>query len=240
MSRKMSRHVVLPIDFAKLIAEESAKIEELRAQVHRTFLQRDRDEKSRDEWGRACREFHSYESRLNPYLERARQNARYVQKNLLEFVVCFLEVDPWFFGSGYLKELFLTRLKRSDLDDAIKERLRAVMVDAVERRGTREFKYYCRLAAVIGGESLVSSLEKASASTDGAVARRAKRMLETIRQRQRSRPSCEAPAGEERRRSSASARTPAHAEAQQGGTTRKQPIEPSPPESQSHVSVPSG
>ena len=102
----------------------------------------------------------------------------------MEFVVCFLEVDPWFFRSGYLKGIFLTRLKRSDLNDAIKERLRIVLVDAVDRRGTREFKYYRRLAAAIAGEGLVSALEKASENTDGAVANRARLMLNTIRQKQ--------------------------------------------------------
>lgn len=173
------------VDFTELIAEEGAKLRGLHAQVHRTFLHRDSDAKSRLEWERACDAFHSYISRLNPYIERACKKVRYADKNLLEFVVCFLEVDPWFFRSGYLKQIFLTRLKRSDLNEATKGRLRSVLLDAVNRRGTREFKYYCRLAAVIGDEGLVAALEKASDDSDCAVANRAKLMLGTIRQRQR-------------------------------------------------------
>jgi len=171
-------------NFTELITEEGAKLGELHAQVHQTFLQRDRDAKSRSEWERACNAFHSYVSRMNHYIERACKTGRYDEKNLLEFVVCFLEVDPWFYRSGYLKETFLTRLKRSDLNDALKERLCIVLADSVHRRGTREFKYYCRLAAVPGGEGLVSALEKVSESTDSAVAYRAKSMLRVIRQRQ--------------------------------------------------------
>src|SRR5262245_27006935 len=149
-------------DFTKLITEEGAKLEELYVQVRRT------------------------ESRLDPYIKRAckYKMGRYVKKDLLEFAVCFLEVDPWFYRSGYLKQIFLSRLKRSDLDEAIKGRLRMVLLDAVDRRGTREFRYYCRLAAVIGDEDLVAVLEKASESSGGAVASRAKLMLSTIRQRQ--------------------------------------------------------
>ena len=175
------------VDFTQLIAEEGAKLGELHAQVQRTFLHRERDSASHSEWDRACYAFRSYVSRLDPYIERARKKVRYADKdkNLLEFVVCFLEVDPWFDGSGYLKQIFLTRVKRSDLDEATKERLRRVLLDAVNRRRTREFKYYCRLAAVIGDEGLVAALEKASDNDDGAVARRAKLMLGTIRQRQR-------------------------------------------------------
>ena len=171
------------VDFTELIAEEGAKLGELHAQVHRTFSRRDRDSKSHVEWERACYAFRSYVSPMDSYIERARRKARYSER-LLEFVVCFLEVDPWFFGSGYLKENFLTRLKQSDLDEATKGRLRRVLLDAVDRRGTREFKRYCRLAAVIGDEDLVSALEKASENTDGAVASRAKFMLGRIHQRQ--------------------------------------------------------
>ena len=174
----------VPLKLTELIAEEGAKLRELHAQVHRTFLHRDHDAQSRLEWERACAAFHSRKSRLDPYIERACKKARYTDKNLLEFVVCFLEVDPWFFGSGYLKQIFLTRLKRSDLDEATKGRLRRVLLDAVNRRGTRDFKHYCRLAAVIGDEGLVAALEKASDNNDRAVASRAKLMLGTIRQRQ--------------------------------------------------------
>jgi hypothetical protein len=178
-----------PANFTELIAEESAKLGELHAQVHRTFLQRDRDAKSRSEWERAGHAFHTYTSQMDRYIERACKPVRYSgdrtnDRRLLEFVVCFLEVDPWFFRSGYLKQIFLTRLKRSDLDEAIQERLRKVLLDIVDRRGTREFKHYCRLAAVIADESLVSALEKASENTGVAAANRARLMLGVILQRQ--------------------------------------------------------
>jgi len=181
-----------PANFTELITEESARLGELHAQVHRTFLHRDRDEKARLEWGRACDAFHARVSPMDRYIDRACEKARYSDdRRLLEFVVCFLEVDPWFFRSGYLKQIFLTRLKRSDLDEATQERLRKVLLGIVARRGTREFKHYCRLAAVIADESLVSALEKAGESTDGAIARRARWMLGVILQRQRERASRE-------------------------------------------------
>ena len=173
------------VDFTELIAEEGAKLGELHAQVRRTFLHRERDTKSHQEWERACYAFNSYKSPMASYIERASRKVRRYEKSLLEFVVCFLEVDPWFFGSGYLKETFLTRLKQSDLDEATKGRLRRVLLDAVDRRGTREFKRYSRLAAVIWDEDFVSALERAIESTDGAVASRARFMLGAVRQRQR-------------------------------------------------------
>lgn len=171
------------VDFTRLIAEEGGRLGELHAQVHRTFRRRDLDAESRLEWERAADAFRSYVSRMDRYIERASQKDRYSDKNLLEFVVCFLEVDPWFYRSGYLKEAFLTRLKRSDLDETTQARLRRVLLDSLHRRGSREFKYYCRLAAVLAEQDLVSALEEASGSSDVTVARRAGRMLRTIRQR---------------------------------------------------------
>jgi hypothetical protein len=168
--------------FTELIKAEAAKLKALNDEVHRTFAHRSRDKESWQEWEQACEAFHSYESPLDPYIERARRVRRY-KASILEFVVCFLEVDPWFLESGYLKQVFLTRLKHSDLDETMKERLRAVLLDAVERRGTREYRYYCRLAAVLADEPLVSALEDMRGRTEGAVASRARVMLETIRAR---------------------------------------------------------
>ena len=176
-------HVMDSANFVELIAEEGAKLGELHARLQRAFFHRECDSPSHREWDRAAYAFRTYVSPLDPYIERARKKRRYSEGRLLEFVVAFLEVDPWFFGSGYLKEGFLTRLKRSDLDEAIRERLRRVLLDAVERRGAREFQRYCRLAAVIPNEDFVSALQQATASADGAVASRARRMLGVIRQR---------------------------------------------------------
>lgn len=150
-------------DFAQLIREEGARLQALHLRARPN------------------------ESRLDQYLERAGKKARYTDSGLLEFVVCFLEVDPWFYRSGYWKQILLTRVKRSPLSEEVKGRLRKVLLDAVARRGTREFKYYCRLAAVIADHELVAELETASASTDAAIARRARMMLGTVRQRQNSR-----------------------------------------------------
>jgi len=172
------------VDFSALITEESAKREVLHEAINRTLAHRDRDGSSKQAWKRACEAFRSYVSPLDPFLKRACEEQRYVDKELLEFVVCFFEVDPWFFRSGYLKQMLLTRLKRSELGAQNKRRLRAVLLDAVDRRGTREFKYYCRLAAAIADAGLVSALEDVSGREGDQRASRAKLMLDTIRQRE--------------------------------------------------------
>lgn len=171
------------MDFTGLIEGESAKIAALHAAVHHTSVNRDRGKGSRQEWEDACVAFHSYVSPLYRFLELARNERQYTNPELLEFAIRFLELDPWFFRSGYLKQILLTRLKRSDLNERAQERLRRVLIDAVNRRGTREFRYYCRLAAVLANKSFVSELETAYAGDDSARVDRARMMLEHIRQR---------------------------------------------------------
>jgi hypothetical protein len=170
------------MEFATLIRSESAKLEELHAAIDRAFVNRDRDARSRREWETAVRASHAYRSALDPYIERACSEAEFSDSELVEFVICFLESDAWFFRSGYLKQVFITRLKRSSLNEAAKARLRRVLIDAVNRRGTREFKYYCRLAIAVAGPELLAELDTAARdSDDRSRASRASMMLRHIR-----------------------------------------------------------
>ena len=171
------------MEFATLIRAESAKLEELHSAIHRTLPGRDRSPHLRREWEAATRALHAYKSPLDPYIERACTEAHYSDPELLEFVIAFLESDAWFFRSGYLKEVFITRLKRSVLAETAKIRLRGVLLDAVNRRGTREFKRYCRLATVVADRKLLADLDSAAAdSGDRSRASRASMMRDHIQQ----------------------------------------------------------
>jgi hypothetical protein len=171
------------MEFESLIRTESAKLEELHSAIHRAFVNRDHGERARLEWQAATRAFHAYKSALDPYIERACSETNYSDPELLEFVISFLESNAWFFRSGYLKQVFITRLKRSPLNEAAKKRLRRVLLDAVNRRGTREFKYYCRLATAIADHELLAELVSATDDiSDRSRARRASMMRAHIQQ----------------------------------------------------------
>jgi hypothetical protein len=169
------------MDFRRLILEDSAKLKELHTQIHRTVVLRDRDAGHRWAWEQACRDYHSYSSPLDPYFERACTQGCYSDRDLIEFAVSFLELDPLFFRSGYLKQIVITRLKRSELREGDKSRLRGVVWDAVNRRGTREFKYYCRLAVTLADDMLIRHLEAARQEVGSARASRASMMLRHVK-----------------------------------------------------------
>ncbi len=103
-------------------------IEQLHSEIHRAYQLRNLDKRSHRVWEEACKKFHGYVSLLDAYLERACSEAKYSDIELIEFAVCFLELDAWFFRSGYLKQILIARLNRSELKEEIKQRLRWVLM----------------------------------------------------------------------------------------------------------------
>jgi hypothetical protein len=85
-----------------------------------------------------------------------------------------------FFRSGYIKDKMIRKIKNSPITPKQIERLRKVLKDAVDNRGTREFRRYCRLAACIANTELVEYLINASKQGDGARKSRAKLILSYV------------------------------------------------------------
>ena len=113
-----------------------------------TLPHRSKDEPRRREWQEACDAFHAYR-RSAFELERpdVLQKVRLGIESWRSEALLFLEVDPWFFRSGYLKQRLLRALKGAALNPAEIERLNGIFLRVIDSRDRREFKEYCRLAA---------------------------------------------------------------------------------------------
>ncbi len=98
----------------------------------------------------------------------------------LEPVVEFLEADPWFDGSGYTKAELIRYLRRIELPGIIRDRLREVVIAAVERRDRREFRYYCKLGRTVDSPELRQKLAARLEDGDPAVRRRARWVLDAL------------------------------------------------------------
>ena len=164
------------MSFEDLIVSETKKLQSLHEAIHETAVFRDRSPSANEAWRSACENFHSYESALDRYLERVFSDTDFKDQETIEFVISFLELDPRFFRSGYIKEAMLQKIGRAALRPKQLTRLRAVLLDAVDRRGGREFRRYCRLAAHICDDNLLSELQILSSEGDSAGSR-AKMML---------------------------------------------------------------
>ena len=159
--------------YENLIKTESKRLLELHQNVHRTF----KDKQGNPEaWSNACSEFNSYISPLDSHVE-AFYSLSPINSESVEFGVQFLEINPFFFRSGYIKEQILNKLKRVVLTKPQSTRLRKVLKNAVLSCSGREFKRYCRLALVIGNETLIQELTGLSEHQDRKIKSRAVLML---------------------------------------------------------------
>ena len=98
----------------------------------------------------------------------------------IENAICFLEINPYFHRSGYIKEEILTKLKKIKLTKDQSSRLRKVILNIVDNYYCREFRYYCKLAREIKTKEFIKDLEKRMESSDKDKAKRAKWMFEYI------------------------------------------------------------
>ena len=161
-------------EFRSMIESEAEEIDRLHRNVHATYEERRKNLKA---WKEACSAFHAYVSEIDPLIDRVYEESELSDQELIEFAITFLELNPMFFRSGYIKEEILRKLKRSALSEKQCERLRTILIDAVNNRGTREFRRYCRLLPKVSNSRLIGALETAKKFGEGARKRRASIML---------------------------------------------------------------
>ena len=173
-----------PADYRRLIRHHAEISHKFLGHVRQAGLSQERGNGHRQKGSAACRQRMRHYDRIYDCIHRAVRATNYSgDRNLLEFVICFLEEDPRFLRSGYIKELLLTKVKRSALMGSDRSRLQAVLLDAVHCRGGREFKRYCRLAAKISDPVLVAALEEVAEAGDRRQISRANLMLSYTVQR---------------------------------------------------------
>ena len=116
-------------------------------------------------WQQACQNYNSIKSKIDTLVQQAYRTKNYTDEkfknnNLLEFIITYLEVDPWYPNSGYIKQYMLRKIKRMTFTPQQLIRLKIVLEDAVEQRPHMEFKSYCSLAHVIADQELIDHLNK--------------------------------------------------------------------------------
>ncbi len=111
-------------------------------------------------------------------LEQAIERSDAGDSGASEYLVAFLEADPWCFRSGYMKGRVYECLRRAQVTDSIQVRLRVVLLNAVDAGYRREFRSSCRLARIVADAGLIAELRhRLTAASDSHVRRRALWML---------------------------------------------------------------
>jgi hypothetical protein len=137
--------------------------------IHETFAKRAQGSAAYAAWKEACRVWHSTKLPTD-YLwdDDFRRRLRAGEREAVEDAILYLEVDPWCFRSGYLKQRLTDDLKRVSLTEHDRERLRCVMLGVARGRNRREFRHYCRLAVAVENEAFLEQLEREARDSDSS------------------------------------------------------------------------
>jgi hypothetical protein len=132
---------VITPDMKESIVSNAEAIRQLHDRVHRTFQRRDDSVAKRREWIEACQDFQTNYDRLafpGGYWTNADSNAlqRIVggDEQAMEAAICFLEIRPYFFRSGYMFKDILRKAKKAPLSKKQSARLKVVLANLEEWR----------------------------------------------------------------------------------------------------------
>ena len=169
---------------SKPIELNAAKLQELKDAIQAAFRVRNESASKMEAWQEACRRFHlAYDELAFPGgLAKAMLQLQAADPMTIELAVQFLEADPWFFRSGYIKEEVLERIRWVPLDLDQKRRLQQLILARVrDPRARREFRRYCRLAPFITDPEFEKEIVRV-AGPSGTKPKRAQWVLEHLRQ----------------------------------------------------------
>lgn len=141
----------------------------------------DRDHSSFSEWERCVEAFWAaMRDALPAEFWSSAEQVRQGDPAGAELLIEFLEADPYYFRSGYLKADALRWLGRIRLNETQKNRLRAVVLKATKAGWRREFRRYCTFARQLDTPAFRSALSTLASSSDGGTMKRAQRVLDAL------------------------------------------------------------
>ena len=163
------------------ILENAAKIQKLYDTIELTAKNKKTAPKP---WEKATEAFHTaYDALAFPGgLKHSLILLKKQDPQSIQSAIEFLQADPYFHRSGYIKEKVASALKQISLSSEQIEELQAVMLAAIEIEGRREFLEYCRLARKLSDKQFIQQLEKRikEPSSAGAL-QRASQMMQIIK-----------------------------------------------------------
>ena len=167
-------------------SKRARDVNEAQAEVHRAFEdvinRNDTDDPRTRRWLSAIEAFRAAQARVYPDpLKQVDQGSKHASELDTADMLDFLEADPRFDRSGYMKEKLLTELKRRKLDRHEVSRLQEIIISVVKKSDyRREFLRYCRAATNVDDERFRADLRTLEQSSDAGVGQRANWILAAL------------------------------------------------------------
>jgi hypothetical protein len=123
-----------------MMIENAAAINRLTRRIHETVKGRAKSAELRREWSKACEEFHARYGELcmpGGYPPNFHERILAGDPAAIEVALCFLEVRPYFFRSGYLWKTILQKCKRVPMSAEQSERFATLLEKHAEWKKLR-------------------------------------------------------------------------------------------------------
>ena len=150
------------------IAKYAAKEKQLNDEIQRTLPFRDLGKKDLyQKWSEACDASHLYRSPLNKFWTASfKSSVQSGDREAINELITYLEVDPYYFRSGYLKGRLVRVIKNAPRTEEDNRRLRGIIWNRAGEETRQEFREYCRLAILISTPSFRADVARKAKPID--------------------------------------------------------------------------
>ena len=167
------------------ITDAASREKTLHERINQTFRRRGEGKKEYEAWSRACEEWRSHSSPLDVFwsdgfIKKLRKGDR----EAVEASILFLEVDPFYHRSGYLKEKLIRCLRAEILTERDKVRLRSVVWNVARGANRREFSNFCTLASRVSTPEFELQIESGIEQYDDECGGKLSKLLQRLRRNQ--------------------------------------------------------
>jgi hypothetical protein len=146
----------------------------LHEKLHRAFDCRHQSEQEYQDWKSAAERFRNHIRLANPIFGLCYRALERVPDSVeREFVFDYIQIDPYFFRSGYLMERIVRKVKKLELTQAEKSSIRELLLKRIRSKALRNFRDICRLVPQIEDQNFEDAITVLSRSSDQAVRHRA-------------------------------------------------------------------
>lgn len=158
-----------------VISEHAARLRAMNEEINRAFLAR----RGGPEHVAAAKAFsENFDHLALPGgLQRGLDKLKQADPEAIEIAIQFLEEDPSFFRSGYIKEDLVRCLKRVALSQRQRVRIAAIVSRSIRQGPRRLAGHIAKLAPVASSPSFLDAIESQTRSDNGEIRRRSAHVL---------------------------------------------------------------
>ena len=159
--------------YKDIILRHEKEINRLHKEIYDCLKNREKSPSHREMWQRAAANYRNYRSGVNDWLDEVMKNDLCNWSDGRDFVFQYLEIDPIYFRSGYVKEALIRKIKSCKLTKNEAEILRGLILRRIKAGARREFRKFCQMIPLVQNQTFADEIKKLTTAKDRDVSHRA-------------------------------------------------------------------